>query len=49
MTERWMTEKCLPPARSFYPQLPWHDAKLYFSVIHFSVMAFVQANLTLPS
>jgi hypothetical protein len=44
-----MTEKYLPSAPSCYPQPPWHDAKLYFSVIHFSVMAFVQANLTLPS
>lgn len=28
---------------SCYPQLPWHDAKLYFSARHFSVIAFVQA------
>jgi len=26
------------------PLTPWHDAKLHFSVFHFSVLAFVQTN-----
>jgi hypothetical protein len=38
------TEKCLSSAPSHHGQLPWHDAKFYFSVL-----AFVQANLILSS
>ncbi|MCI0694322.1 hypothetical protein L0337_20225 [candidate division KSB1 bacterium] len=30
-------------------QLHWHDVKRHLSVFHFSVLAFVQTNLTLPS
>ncbi|MCI0697230.1 hypothetical protein L0337_35160 [candidate division KSB1 bacterium] len=40
-----------PPcgASSRHRQLFWHDVKRHLSVLHFSVLAFVQVNLTLPS
>jgi hypothetical protein len=46
---KMIDRKMLAVARSRSPQLPWHDAKRHFSVFHFSVRAFVQANLTVPS
>jgi hypothetical protein len=44
MTEKWMAEKCLPRfAGSFLRMsIALNDPSLYFSVIHFSVIAFVQ-------
>jgi hypothetical protein len=31
-----------------FVNFPSNDIKLYFSVLHFSVRAFVQVNLTMP-
>jgi hypothetical protein len=47
MTEKWRAEKCLPRFVADAAPQASDDTKLYFSVIHFSVGAFVQANLTL--
>jgi hypothetical protein len=51
MTEKWRTEKCLPRFAGLFPpgEHRFDDTKLYFSVLHFSVIAFVQTNLTLSS
>jgi hypothetical protein len=56
MTEKWRAEKCLPrfvadAAPRGAGLIPpgehcFDDTKLYFSVLHFSVIAFVQTNFT---
>jgi hypothetical protein len=48
--DRKMEDRKIFAVRSIpHRRHPWHDAKRHISVFHFSVLAFIQANLTLPS